>query len=112
MLPSTKRPRDGSLVPPTGANEMNLHELIIHIEHDLIMKTQDYVIKANGYVDPSGLAPHRFVILTINHRSKGGAIIDTYFIRIDRRPERHLSVFGLMRRGGRVNSSDRVRCCL
>ena len=98
-----------ALVPPTGANEMDLHELVTHIERDHTMRTRGYVVKANGWVDPSTLANHRYVVLTIEHRSESGALLDTYFIRIDRRAERHLSAFKFIRRLGKAKSSDRVR---
>ena len=98
-----------ALVPPTGANEMDLDELVAHVERDRTMGTQGYVIKANGWVDPSTLAYHRYIVLTIEHRSESGALHGTYFIRIDRRAERHLSVLNFARRLGRAKSSDRVR---
>jgi hypothetical protein len=97
------------IVPPAGANEMDLDELIIHIERDPTMKSQGYVIRVNGYVDPSTWTHHRYVILTIEHRSETGSPICTYYIRIDRRAERHLSAFKFVRQGGRAKSSDRVR---
>ncbi len=98
-----------ALVPPAGANEMDLHELVAHIERDHTMRTRGYVVKANGWVDPSTLACHRYVVLTIDHRSESGASVSTYFIRIDRRAERHLSVLRFVRGLGRAKSSDRVR---
>ena len=98
-----------ALVPPTGANEMDLHDLVAHIERDHTMRTRGYVVKANGWVDPSTLACHRYVVLTIDHRSESGASVSTYYIRIDRRAERHLSVFKFVRGLGRAKSSDRVR---
>ena len=101
--------RGPALVPPTGANEMDLHELVAHIERDHTMRTQGYVIRANGWVDPSTLAYHRYVVLTIEHRSGSGAPVSQYYIRIDRRAERHLPAFNFLRQLGRVNSSDRVR---
>ena len=101
--------RGPALVPPTGANEMNLHELVAHIERDHTMKTRGYVTKANGWVDPSTLACHRYVVLTIEHRSESDAPVGTYYIRIDRRAERHVPVFKFVWQLGRVKSSDRVR---
>jgi hypothetical protein len=101
--------RGPSLVPLTGANEMGLDELVTHIERDHTMRTQDYVVKANGWVDPSSLAHHRYVVLTIEHRSGSGTPLSTYFIRIDRRAERHVSALKFVRRLGRAKSSDRVR---
>ena len=98
-----------ALVPPTGANEMDLHELVAHIERDHTMRTRGYVVKANGWVDPSTLACHRYAVLTIDHRSESGAPVSTYYIRIDRRAERHLSVLNFARGLGRAKSSDRVR---
>ena len=98
-----------ALVPPTGANEMDLRELVAHIEHDDTMRTRGYVVKANGWVDPSTLACHRYVVLTIDHRSESGVPVSTYYIRIERRAERHLSVLKFARGLGRVKSSDRVR---
>jgi hypothetical protein len=98
-----------SLVPPTGANEMDLHELITHIERDPVMRTKGYVVKANGWVDPSTLVYHRYVVLTIEHRSESGAPASTYFIRIDRRAERHVSALKFVRALGKAKSSDRVR---
>ena len=98
-----------ALVPPTGANEMDLHELVAHIERDHTMRTRGYVVKANGWVDPSTLACHRYVVLTIEHRSESGAPVGTYYIRIDRRAERHLPALKFVRRLGKVKSSDRVR---
>ena len=97
-----------SLVPPTGANEMDLHELVTYIERDSILRMQSYVIKANGWVDPSTMAYHRYVVLTVEHRSTSGAPLGTYFIRIDRRAERHLSALKFVRGLGRAKSSDRV----
>ena len=97
------------LVPPTGTNEMDLHELITQIERDHAMKTRGYVIRVNGYVDPSTWAYHRFVILAIEHRSEPGSPVCTYYIRIDRRAERHISAFRFLRQGGKAKSSDRVR---
>ena len=97
------------LVPPTGTNEMDLHELITQIERDHAMKTRGYVIRVNGYVDPSTWAYHRFVILAIEHRSEPGSPVCTYYIRIDRRAERHLSASRFLRQGGKAKSSDRVR---
>jgi len=96
------------VVPSTGANEMDLDELISHIERDQVMKAQSYVTKANGWVDPSSLAHHRYVVLTIEHQSETGAPVCSYYIRIDRRAERHLSVFKFVRRAGKAKSSDRV----
>jgi hypothetical protein len=55
------------------------------------------------------LAYHRYVVLTIEHRSESGGPVSTYCIRIDRRAERHLSVLKFVRRLGRAKSSDRVR---
>jgi hypothetical protein len=98
-----------SLVPSTGANEIDLHEFVTHVERDNTMKTRGYVIKANGWVDPSTLAHHRYVVLTIEHRSESGAPICTYYIRIDRRAERNISALKFVRRLGKVKSSDRVR---
>ena len=98
-----------SLVPSTGANEIDLHEFVTHVERDNTMKTRGYVIKANGWVDPSTLAHHRYVVLTIEHRSESGAPICTYYIRIDRRAERNVSALKFVRRLGKVKSSDRVR---
>jgi len=72
------------------------------------MKTRGYVIRVNGYVDPSTWAHHRYVILAIEHRSETGSPVCTYYIRIDRRAERHLSAFRFLRRGGKAKSSDRV----
>jgi hypothetical protein len=97
------------LVPFAGANEMDLDELIAHIERDHTMKTQHYVIRANGYVDPSTWVHHRYLVLTIEHRSETGSPTCTYYIRIDRRAERHLSAFNFVRKGGQAKSSDRVR---
>ena len=97
-----------SVVPSTGANEMHLHELVAHIERDHTM-TRGYVVKANGWVDPSTLACHRYVVLTIEHRSESGALVGLYYIRIDRRAERHLPALKFVRQLGRVKSSDRVR---
>jgi len=73
------------------------------------MKTQGYVVKVNGYVDPSTWARHRYVILTIEHRSEVRSPICNYYIRIDRGAERHLSTFDFLRNAGRAKSSDRVR---
>lgn len=98
-----------SLVPPTGANEMDLDELVTHIECDCTMSTQGYVTKANGWVDSSTWAHHRYVVLTIEHRPEAGASICTYYIRIDRRAERHISALKFVQTGGRAKSSDRVR---
>ena len=98
-----------NLVPPTGANEMDLDELVTHIAGDSIMKTRGYVIRANGWVDPSTFAHHRYVVLTVEHRSESGALACMYYIRIDRRAERHISAFKFMRSLGVVKSSDRVR---
>jgi len=97
------------LVPPVGANEMDLHELITQIERDHAMKTRGYVIRANGYVDPSTWAHHRYVILAIEHRSETGSPVCAYYIRIDRRAERHITAFRFLRQGGKAKSSDRVR---
>ena len=97
-----------ALVPPTGANEMDLDELVAHVERDRTMGTQGYVIKANGWVDPSTLAYHRYIVLTIEHHSESGVPVGTYYIRIDRRAERHLSAFKFLRGLGRAKSSDRV----
>jgi hypothetical protein len=97
------------LVPPAGANEMDLDELVTRIERDEGMRTRGYVIKANGWVDRSTWAHHRYVVLTIEHRSETGTPVCTYYIRIDRRAERHLSAFRLMRGGLKAKSSDRVR---
>jgi hypothetical protein len=98
-----------SLVPSTGANELDLREFVAHVERNPIMRTQGYVVKANGWVDPSTLVCHRYVVLTIEHRSESGALVCTYYIRIDRRAERHISHFEFVRRLGKVKSSDRVR---
>ena len=98
-----------SLVPLTGANEMDLDELVTHIVGDPIMRTRGYVISADGLVDPSTLARHRYVILTVEHRSGSGAVACTYYIRIDRRAERHVSTVKFVRSLGVVKSSDRVR---
>lgn len=97
------------LVPSAGANEMDLDELIERIEHIHTMKTQSYVIKVNGYVDPSTWAHHRYVVLTIEHRSEAGTPVCTYYLRIDRRAERHVSTVSFLRSGGQAKSSDRVR---
>ena len=105
----TEAARGPNLVPPTGANEMDLHELITQIERDPIMRIHGYVMKANGWVDPSTLACHRYVVLTIEHRSESGAAVGTYFIRIDRRAERHISALKFIRGLGKAKSSDRVR---
>jgi len=98
-----------SLVPSTGANEVDLHEFVDHVEGNRIMKTQGYVVNASGWVDPSTLARHRYVVLEIEHRSVSGTPLCTYFIRIDRRAERHVSSLKFVRRLGNVKSSDRVR---
>jgi len=98
-----------SLVPPTGANEMDVDELVTHIMGDPIMKTRGYVIRANGWVDPSTSAHHRYVVLTVEHQSESGAPTCTYYIRIDRRAERHISALKFVRSWGVVKSSDRVR---
>ena len=99
-----------SLVPSIGANEVDLHEFVTHVDGNRIMRTQGYVVNANGYVDPSTLAHHRFVVLEIEHRSASGTPLRTYFIRIDRRAERHVSALKFVRRLGNVKSSDRVGC--
>lgn len=98
-----------SVVPPTGANEMDLQELVTHVARNRIMRTRGYVTKANGYVDLSTFAHHRFVVLTIEHRSETGVPVSTYFIRIDRRAERHISALNLLRTLGNAKASDRVR---
>ena len=98
-----------AIVPSTGANEMDLHELVAHIERDHTMSTRGYVVKANGWVDPSTMACHRYVVLTIEHQSESGAPVGTYYIRIDRRAERHMPALKFVRQLGRVKSSDRVR---
>ena len=98
-----------ALVPPTGANEMDLHELVTHIQRDYTMKTRGYVTNANSWVDPSTLAHHRYVVLTIEHRSESGAPADRYFIRIDRRAERHVSALDFVWGLGRAKPSDLVR---
>jgi len=98
-----------SLVPLTGANEVDLDELVTHIASDPIMRTRGYVIRANGWVDPSTFAHHRYVVLTVEHRSESGALACTYYIRIDRRAQRHISALKFMRSFGVVKSSDRVR---
>lgn len=100
-----------ALVPLIGANEMDLDELVTHIERDHTMRTQSYVVKANGWVDRSTLAFHRYVILTIEHRSEPDTPIRTYYIRIDRRAERNLSAWNFVRKAGRAKSSDRVSYC-
>jgi len=48
-----------SLVPSTGAKEIDLHEFVTHVERDNTMKTRGYVVKANGWVDPSTLTRRR-----------------------------------------------------
>jgi len=99
-----------SLVPSTGANEIDLHEFVTHVERNNTMKMRGYVIKANGWLDASStLAPHRYVVLTIEHRSESGAPVCTYYIRIDRRAERNISALKFVRHLGKVKSSDRVR---
>ena len=100
--------RGPALVPPTGTNEMDLQELVAHIERDHTMGTQGYVTRADGWVEPT-LARRRYVVLTIEHRSESGAPVGTYYIRIDRRAERHLPVLSFARGRGRAKSSDRVR---
>jgi hypothetical protein len=102
--------RGPSLVPPTGVNEIDLHELVSYIERDHAMKTQSYVVKANGWIDRSTLAYHRYIVLTIEHRSESGAPVSTYYIRIDRRAERHISALKFIRGLGKTKSSDRVSC--
>jgi hypothetical protein len=109
MSTSEDAPHGLSLVPLIGANEMDLDELVAHIAGNLIMKTRGYVIRANGWVDPSTLAHHRYVVLTVEHRSESGALACTYYVRIDRRAERHISALKFVRSWGRAKSSDRVR---
>jgi hypothetical protein len=95
------------IVPAVGANELEVDMLVAHIEKDEVMRSQGYVTKANGFVDPSGLFSHRFVLLTVEHRSKYGAA-STYYVRVDRRPDRRVTFFRLS--WGRARSSDRVSC--
>jgi hypothetical protein len=98
-----------SLVPCIGANEIELDELVTHIVGDPIMRTRGYVISADGLVDTSTIAHHRYVVLTVEHQSGSGAVACTYYIRIDRRAERHVSTIKIVRSLGVVKSSDRVR---
>ena len=95
------------IVPAVGANELEVDMLVAHIEKDEVMRSQGYVTKANGFVDPSGLFSHRFVLLTVERRSKYGAA-STYYVRVDRRPDRRTTFFRLS--WGRARSSDRVSC--
>ena len=52
---------------------MDLDEFISHIERGHTIKTLHYAIKANGYVDPSTWVHHRYIVLTIEHRSVTGS---------------------------------------
>ena len=99
--------RGPALVPPAGTNEMDLRGLVAYIERDHTMGTQGYVTRADCWVEFS--AGHRYVVLTIEHRSESGAPVGTYYIRIDRRAEQHLTVLSFAQWRGRAKSSDRVR---
>ena len=110
------------LVPPAGVQEavapvagttvVNLGGLIRWINADQDMRTQGYVTKAYGWVDPSSWLNHRFVVLTIEHRSETGTPYRTYYVRIDRRPERNLAPFKFLTNSGKAKSSDVVSCHL
>lgn len=97
-----------ALVPSDGANDIDVDMLVTHIERDEVMRMQGFVKKANGWVDRSGLFNHRFVLLTVEHRSREGVAPWIYYIRVDRRPERQATVLGLSLGRGRARSSDRV----
>jgi hypothetical protein len=97
-----------SLVPSTGTAVVEVDELVKCIEKDQDTRIQGYVTKAYGWVDPSSWLNHRFVVLTIEHRSETRAS-RTYYLRIDRRPEKLLSPFKFVTNSGKAKSSDLVR---